>query len=196
MGIIETEDFCMLANSDPATWYIIGGVVIVLLVVVGIILARRNRSAQLQKRFGSEYDRTLKRAGSRDEAERVLAAREARVKKMHLEELPKGAKTRYVEEWRTVQSRFVDEPKRALTQADSLVTSVMRDRGYPMDTFEQRVADLSPDHPGVVHNYRAAHSIAVKSERGDASTEDLRQAMVHYRSLFDELVGADERHTA
>jgi hypothetical protein len=112
---------------------------------------------------------------------------------MHIEELPAGARARYVEEWRTVQTRFVDQPREALKDADGLVTSVMRDRGYPMNDFEQRAADLSPDHPQVVDNYRIAHGIASRSEQGEVSTEDLRQAMVHYRTLFDDLVGSDER---
>ena len=176
------------AGTDPTIYYVIGAVVVIALIVIGIALARRNRSASLQKRFGPEYQRTVRDTGSRQDAERELAAREARVKKMHIEELPPGAKQRYSDEWLTVQSRFVDEPRSALVKADTLVTNVMRDRGYPMDDFDQRVADLSPDHPGVVSNYRTAHAIASRSERGEVSTEDLRQAMVHYRALFDDLV--------
>ncbi|HLI97969.1 MAG TPA: hypothetical protein VKT72_18015 [Candidatus Baltobacteraceae bacterium] len=115
------------------------------------------------------------------------------MKRMHIEELPAGARDRYAEEWRTVQTRFVDQPREALGDADSLVENVMRDRGYPMSDFDQRAADISPDHPQVVDNYRIAHGIAVRSERGDASTEDLRQAMVHYRTLFNDLLGTSER---
>lgn len=185
----------MSAASDQTT-YIIAAIALIVIIALAVVLVRRNRSAQLQRRFGTEYDRTVRQAGNRAAAERELARRESRVKKMHIEELPKGAKMRYVEEWRTVQSRFVDEPRRALTDADSLVTSVMRDRGYPMDNFEQQVADLSPDHPQVVENYRAAHGITERSAGGQASTEDLRQAMVHYRALFDDLVGNDERKSS
>jgi len=115
------------------------------------------------------------------------------VRKFHIEELPAGAKDRYAEEWRTVQTRFVDEPQSAVVDADHLVVAVMRDRGYPMENFEQRTADISPDHPHVVEDYRVAHGIAVRSERGEVSTEDLRQAMQHYRTLFDDLLGANER---
>ena len=124
-----------------------------------------------------------------------LAEREARVKKFRLQELPAGARERYTDEWRQVQERFVDHPKEALAQADSLLTNVMRDRGYPMADFDQRAADLSADHGTVVQNYRTAHDISLRSEQGAASTEDLRQAMLHYRALFTELVGADERGT-
>jgi hypothetical protein len=173
--------------------YIIIAVVVVVVVIAAIVLSQRARSARLQRRFGPEYDRAVRASGDRTAAERDLAQREARVRKFHIEELPAGARDRYTEEWRTVQTRFVDEPRAAITQADTLVSSVMRDRGYPMEDFEQRVADISPDHPAVVENYRAAHTIAV---RGEASTEDLRQAMVHYRTLFNDLLGTDERKTS
>lgn len=106
-----------------------------------------------------------------------------------------GARERYADEWRTVQSRFVDQPKEALTEADLLVTNVMRDRGYPMEAFDQRVADISADHPNVTENYRAAHAIAARTERSEVSTEDLRRAMVHYRALFNDLLGTTERTT-
>lgn len=175
------------------TLTIVIAVVVVAAIVIAIVAAQRAKSARLQRRFGPEYDRTVRKAGDRTAAEKELAAREARVKKFHLEELPAGARDRYTEEWRTVQTRFVDEPQGALGEADALVANVMRDRGYPMENFDQQVADISPDHPQVVGNYRAAHAIAKRSERGEASTEDLRQAMVHYRTLFTDLLGTDER---
>jgi hypothetical protein len=179
------------------TTYIIVAVVVVVVAVAAVIVARRSRSARLQRRFGPEYDRTVQTTGDRTAAERDLAEREARVRKFYIEELPAGARDRYTEEWRTVQTRFVDEPADAVTQADVLVVNVMRDRGYPMENFEQRVADISPDHPRVVDNYRAAHDIASRSKQGEASTEDLRQAMVHYRTLFNDLLGTtDERKTS
>ena len=181
------------AGTDPRIYYLIGAVIIIALIAIGVAVARRSRSANLQRRFGPEYDRVVRESGNRQEAERELHSRETRVKKMHIEELPAGAKTRYTEEWRTVQSRFVDEPRSSLVKADALVTNVMRDRGYPMDNFDQRVADLSPDHPGVVNNYRSAHEIASRSEHGEVSTEDMRQAMIHYRALFDDLLGKDAR---
>jgi hypothetical protein len=169
--------------------------IIAFIVVVAIIVAtvRATRSQRLARRFGPEYERTVRERGDRAAAEGELAKREARVKRFHIEELPAGSKARYVEEWRTVQSRFVDEPSLAIAEADRLVTSVMRDRGYPTATFEQRAADLSPDHPRVIEDYRIAHDIARRSERGEVPTEDLRQAMVHYRSLFSDLVETGER---
>lgn len=181
-------------QATPTIYYIIGGIIVAAIIIaVAVYASRASRSRRLQQRFGPEYDRTVRTAGDRTAAERELAARETRVKRMHIEELPAGARERYTEEWRTVQSRFVDQPREALTDADRLVENVMRDRGYPVNDFEQRAADISPDHPRVVDNYRAAHGIAVRSERGEVSTEDLRQAMVHYRTLFDDLLGNGER---
>lgn len=173
--------------------YILIAIIVVLAIVVLILVSRRAKSARIAKRFGPEYERTVRETGDRAAAEKELAEREERVRKFHIEELPAGARQRYTEEWRTVQTRFVDEPRRAVGQADELVTNVMRDRGYPMEDFEQRAADISPDHPDVVQNYRAAHEIVGRSETGEASTEDLRQAMVHYRSLFNDLLGTNER---
>ena len=178
-----------MTTTDPTLWYIVGGVVILALIVIGIAVAQKNRSQQLRSKFGPEYDRTVQQAGNRKEAEAELANREKRVKRMHIEELPAGARTRYTEEWRTVQQRFVDEPKSALLNADQLVTNVMRDRGYPTQDFQQNVADLSPDHPHVIENYRAAHGIVERVQSNSASTEDMRQALVYYRSLFDDLLG-------
>lgn len=181
---------------QTAVWYYVVGaiVVIALIIIIAALASRGSRSRRLQQRFGPEYDRTVRTTGDRQAAERELARREDRVRRMHIEELPAGARTRYAEEWRTVQSRFVDRPSEALREADVLVSSVMRDRGYPMDNFDQAVADISPDHPRVVENYRAAHDIAVRTERGEANTEDQRQAMVHYRTLFDDLLGTNERN--
>jgi FtsZ-interacting cell division protein ZipA len=180
-------------QTGSPTLIIIAVVVVIAIIVIAVLASRRASSTRLQRRFGPEYDRTVEASGDRGAAERELAAREARVRKFHIEELPAGARDRYTEEWRTLQTRFVDEPRVAITQADALVGNVMRDRGYPMEDFDQRVADISPDHPAVVENYRAAHDIAGRSERGEASTEDMRQAMVHYRTLFTDLLGSDER---
>ena len=183
-----------MQTANPVIYYVIGAIVVIAIIVVIAALASRNaRSRHLQQRFGPEYDRTVRTSGDRSIAERELTAREDRVKRMHIEELPAGARARYTEEWRTVQTRFVDQPREALKDADRLVESVMRDRGYPMNDFEQRAADISPDHPQVVDNYRIAHGIAARTETGEVSTEDLRQAMVHYRTLFDDLLGTDER---
>lgn len=184
-------------TGASATWYIIVAAIVVIVVVAAAILySRKARTARLERRFGPEYERALRTSGrDRTAAERELSEREARVKRFHIEELPAGARTRYMEEWRTVQTHFVDEPRNAVVEADHLVENVMRDRGYPMGEFEQRAADLSPDHPQVVQNYRAAHAIAARSESGEANTEELRQAMVHYRTLFTDLLGTNERQS-
>ncbi len=183
-----------MTTTSPMIYYVIGAVILVVVViVVAIVATRRARSVRLQRRFGPEYRRVSHQSGDRAQTEHELAKREERVKKFHLEELPVGARDRYVEEWRTVQARFVDQPRDAITQADALIVNVMRDRGYPVADFEQRASDLSPDYATVVQDYRTAHDISVRNRSGEADTEDLRQAMVHYRSLFSELVGADER---
>lgn len=182
--------------ANPTIYYVIGAIVVIAIIVAIAFASGRARSRRLQQRFGPEYERTIRATGDRTAAERELQARENRVRRMHIEELPAGARERYTEEWRTVQTRFVDEPSAALQQADVLVTNVMRDRGYPMDNFDQAVADISPDHPQVVENYRIAHDIAARTTRGEATTEDQRQAMVHYRTLFNDLLGTSERTNA
>jgi hypothetical protein len=183
-----------MQSTNPTVWYIVGAIVVAAIIIaVAIYSSRAGRTRRLQQRFGPEYDRAVRTTGDQKAAERDLAAREDRVRRMHIEELPAGARDRYTEEWRTVQTRFVDQPREALREADRLVENVMRDRGYPMSDFDQRAADISPDHPQVVDNYRIAHGIAVRSERGEVTTEDLRQAMVHYRSLFNDLLGTSER---
>ena len=182
-----------MQTDSQTLYYVIGAVVVIAIIAIVIVEARRAKSARLHQRFGPEYDRVVRARGDRSAAESELAAREARVRSMHIEELPPGAQERYTEEWRAVQARFVDAPQRAVREADRLVGTVMRDRGYPVENFEQRVADISPDHPRVVENYRVAHDIANRSERGEITTEELRRAMVHYRTLFEELLGTKER---
>lgn len=182
-----------MQTGMPSIYYVVAAIVVVA-VLFAIVASRRSKSAHLQRRFGPEYDRAVQTSGDRPSAERELAAREARTRKFHLVELPRGARDRYRDEWEALQARFVDEPRPAVNSADNLVSNVMRDKGYPMENFEQRAADISPDHPGVVENYRAAHDIASRS--GEVSTEDLRQAMVHYRTLFGDLLGTDERTTS
>ncbi|MBV9333184.1 MAG: hypothetical protein JO146_04185 [Candidatus Eremiobacteraeota bacterium] len=183
-----------MSTTDPTLYYVIGAIVVIaIVIVVAIMVARRAQSERLRRRFGPEYERVARARGDRAEAERELARREERVKKFRLQELPPGARERYAEEWRAVQARFVDQPKEALAEADALISNVMRDRGYPLADFEQRAADLSTDHAGVLDDYRIAHAISLRSERGDAQTEDLRQAMLHYRTLFEELVENRER---
>ena len=182
----------MTTGASTST-IIIGIIALIVIAAIIVVAVRVTRSRRLARRFGPEYEHAVREHGDRGAAERELANREARVRRLHIEELPAGAKARYVEEWRTVQSRFVDEPSLAIAEADRLVSSVMRDRGYPLGNFEQRAGDLSPDHPRGIEDYRIAHDIVRRSERGEVPTEDLRQAMVHYRTLFSDLVEADER---
>jgi hypothetical protein len=163
-------------------------IVLVLLVVLALVAGRQRRSRRLRERFGPEYDRTVAEAGDRREAEAKLKERTERRQQLDIVPLDPAARERYVEAWRQTQARFVDEPAEATREADRLITEVMRERGYPIEDFEQRAADVSVDHPQVVDDYRAAHAIAAANERSEASTEDLRQALVHYRSLFEELL--------
>ena len=163
-------------------------VVIILLALLAFFAGRQRRSRKLQDKFGPEYDRTVEQAGDRRAAESELAQRAERRAELNIVPLEPEARSRYIEAWRNTQAQFVDEPVEATREADRLITSVMRDRGYPVDDFEQRAADISVDHPQVVDDYRAAHAIAARNDRSEASTEDLRQALVHYRSLFEELL--------
>jgi hypothetical protein len=167
-------------------------VVVVLLVALAVLLAQRRRSEGLRQRFGPEYERTMARAGDRRAAESELAAREQRRQEYSIVPLDPAVQSGYQQEWRATQARFVDDPAGATRDADQLVTRVMRDRGYPVeDDFERQAADVSVDHPRVVENYRAAHAVYGANEQGLASTDDLRQAFVHYRSLFSELLDVD-----
>lgn len=170
---------------DPK-WVIVA--VVAAVVAVGILwmAMRKRRTEALKERFGPEYDRTLREHGNR--AETVLAEREKRVERFPIRELAADERERFITEWRTVQTRFVDDPNGAVADADDLVSRLMQTRGYPMSNFDQRAADLSVDHPRVVENYRAAHEIALRHRRGEATTEDLRQAVIYYRSLFDDLL--------
>jgi hypothetical protein len=151
------------------------------------VTARRRRE-RLRGRFGPEYDRAVTEHESRREAEAELARREEKRARLDIVPLAQESRERYRRSWEELQNRFVDEPSGTLAEADRLVTEVMRERGYPMDEFDQRVADISVDHPDVVEHYRAARAIHDASRDGDASTEDLRQAVVHYRALFAELL--------
>lgn len=157
---------------------------------------QRRQSKHLRSRFGPEYDHEVEEKGSRRKAEVELANREKRVKKLDVRPLEPTARDGFRHRWTEVQARFVDEPPGAVAEADDLLGEVMRTRGYPVSDFEQSAGDISVDHPQVVTHYRAGHDIAVRHERGEASTEELRQAMIHYRALFDELVedeGAERR---
>jgi hypothetical protein len=169
-------------------WVLIVVAALAIVAVVTVKALRDHRSKTLRERFGPEYDRTLEGGESKKDAEAELAARAERRDKLEIRPLPTAARDRYLGEWQSVQARFVDDPEGAVRDADMLIQSVMRDRGYPMDDFEQRAADISVDHPQVVENYRQGHKLARASALGEGTTEDLRQAMQHYRSLFDELV--------
>lgn len=172
---------------DNQTLLLIAVVVVLILVVGAVLYARSQRSRHLKSRFGPEYDRAVQESGGRGKAEANLHSLEKRVQQYDIKPLTTTERDRYVVAWREVQATFVDNPETAVTRSDQLLGEVMGARGYPVGDFDQRAADLSVDHPVVVDNYRAAHEIALRQGRGQATTEDLRQAMVHFRTLFDEL---------
>ncbi len=172
-------------------WVLIAVAVVAVLAVVLWQALRRRRTGKLQERFGPEYDRTIESAESRRQAEAELQAREERRERLDIRPLSQSARDRYMDTWRVTQAQFVDDPRTAVASADSLIKSVMAERGYPVEDFEQRAADVSVDHPQVAENYREGHRLARASADGDDATENLRQAMKHYRALFDELVEPD-----
>jgi hypothetical protein len=171
-------------------------VAVALVLLIGItiwLFVRNRRTAKLRGQFGgAEYSRAVKEGGSRRQAESALNERAVRVESLHIRPLAAGDRARFVESWDRIQARFVDGPGGAVTEADQLLGDVMSTRGYPVSDFEQRAADISVNHPLVLENYRAAHQSALRQTRGLASTEDLRQAMIHYRMLFEVLVGERE----
>ncbi|MGA2358120.1 MAG: hypothetical protein ABSF66_03910 [Terriglobales bacterium] len=171
---------------------VIAAVVILIIAVLALLYVRKRRSkstsADLRKKFGPEYDRAVREHGAGRKAEAKLEDREKRVAKLTIRDLDPMEQERFSKQWGSVQSRFVDSPKGAVAEADDLVSSLMKARGYPVSDFEQRAADISVDHPRVVENYRSAHEIALRVGKDGATTEELRTAMIHYRSLFEELV--------
>ena len=176
-------------------------VVVLVVVVIAVVTVaawwyaqQRRRSEHLRDQFGPEYDRALREHGGRGPAEAALQEREERVQQLHIRPLAPADRARFADSWRSVQARFVDDPEGAIGEADRLVQEVMQARGYPMGNFEQRAADVSVDHPQEVEHYRAAHAIAQHQARGEATTEDLRQAMVHYRALFEDLLEAEAQN--
>lgn len=176
-------------NQNQAVIFIAVVVIaLIFIAAIAFVASRKRRSQKLRQHFGPEYDRVLRQEGDPRKAEGVLAFRQQRREKFDIRKLSEADKTSYGIRWNEVQARFVDDPRGAVTVAESLVTDVMQARGYPIGEFEQRAADLSVDYPVIVDNYRAAHEIALRHSAGGASTEDLRQAMVHYRLLFQELL--------
>jgi hypothetical protein len=177
-------------------------VLIILIAVVALVLIagavvffamrQDKKRRELREGFGPEYHETLSRTGDRSQAEKELKERQKRVSSFDLKPLMAAEAARFSEQWRQCQERFVDDPKAAIGDADRLVQEVMQARGYPMSDFDQRAADVSVDHPEVVQNYRQAHQIAQSNGRGEASTEDLRQAVVHYRTLFVDLLETED----
>jgi hypothetical protein len=176
----------------PTALWIAIAIAILVVIGVGAYLALgRGRTHSLRSRFGPEYDRTVEATGGQREAERELNARQDRRRRYDIHELEPADQSRYAEQWRAVQGRFVDEPAQALRDADGMVTEIMSKRGYPMDDFEQMAADVSVDHPREVEDYRAAHAMSEASTRDEASTEDMRLGIQHYRSLFESLLGQE-----
>jgi len=173
-------------------------IVVIAIAVIAVAFAiimymQKERTRRLRGQFGPEYDRLAMNQGN-SKAEQELLNRQKRLEKLHIRELNQAEIDRFAEAWRNVQTRFVDAPRDAVAQADRLIGEVMAARGYPMSDFEQRSADISVDHPHVVENYRTAHMIAGRDAAGRANTEDLRQAMVHYRALFEDLLSATSNH--
>jgi FtsZ-interacting cell division protein ZipA len=179
------------------TWQV---VVIIVAVLVALIvvwsMARRRRTQRLTEQYGPEDQRAVESAGDQRAAERELDARRERVQGYEIRALSSDERDRYSASWKETQAHFVDDPSGAISQADVLVQEVMQARGYPMVDFEQRAADISVDHPHVVEEYRAAHDVAERHATGSVETEELRQAMVHYRTLFEDLLETDDEAPA
>lgn len=184
------------------SWFFIAAAVLIAITlawVAVLIVTGRKRTARLKEHFGPEYERAVDEAGDQRAGELDLVAREKKRQKLDIVALSPEAHARYAEHWRTVQAAFVDDPSGAVGDADRLLTQVMRDRGYPTDDFDQRASDISVDHPDVVEHYRAAHTLHMAQEETDIGTEAQRQAFVHYRALFEHLLGADveqDHHTS
>ena len=175
--------------SNPQLITVIALTLVLVAAIAAWFFFRNRRTGRLRDRFGgAEYALALQAGGTQRHGEAELDRRTARVEAFHLPPLAAADRTRFAASWRKIQGRFLDAPAGAVAEADQLVGDVMSTRGYPIGEFEQRAADISVDHPMVLANYRAAHEIAVSQSRGEASTEDLRRAMIHYRSLFEELV--------
>ena len=168
----------------------LAAVVVLLIAALAWLYVRKRRSttANLRQKFGPEYDRAVLKHGSERKAQAKLEDREKRVEKLNIRDLDPMEHDRYLKRWEAVQSRFVDSPKGAVAEADDLVSSLMKTRGYPVTDFDQRAADISVDHPRVVENYRSAHEIALRVGKAETTTEELRTAMIHYRWVIEELM--------
>jgi hypothetical protein len=162
---------------------------------LGVVLVRRERTRRLQRQFGPEYDRALQESGDQRAAERELSARLEHVKSLDIRPLSDEEMERFARDWRVTQAKFVEEPLLALQEADREIKEVMAARGYPVQDFEQRAADISVDYPDLASDYRRLKELVARSRADDVSTEELRQAMIHCRALFEKLVGADVRVT-
>ncbi len=167
-------------------------VAIVAVAIIGFFIYLNKRSARLREKFGPEYTRTVEETGSKHKAESKLEKLEKRVDKLSIHPLLPEDAVRFRDSWREIQAGFVDDPPTALSAADHLVGEVMAARGYPVADFEERASEISVNHALVVEHYRAAHEIALKQTKGHATTEDMRQGMIHYRTLFDDLLGVPE----
>ena len=172
-------------------WILVAVVVLAAVAVAAWTMMSNRRTRTLRERFGPEYDRTVNESGKRRAGESELETRRKRREDLDIRPLAPASRERYAVSWRDAQARFVDAPAEAIREADALVLAVMQERGYPMEDFDQRSADISVDHPEVVQDYRAAHAISMASDHGKAGTEDLREAMVHYRALFERLLGSE-----
>jgi hypothetical protein len=167
-------------------------IAVIVVVAIAVLMVLRQRSAKLRERFGPEYDRVVAEKGNRFKAEAELESVEKRVRSYPLTTLSAADRDRFQQSWRKVQATFVDDPARALTDADQLLGTVMVARGYPPSDFENRAAEISVDHATVVEHYRAGHEIALRQAQRQATTEDLRKGMIHYRALFEELMGEEQ----
>jgi hypothetical protein len=193
---VPTEQRVEEGSSMEAWGWIV--IIVVALAVVGAVwwIGTRRRSTRLRERFGPEYERAMARADTPAEAEAELEAREVRRGQLDIRQLEPDERERFLLEWKEVQANFVDDPEGSARAADRLVNEVMLARGYPMEDFDRRAADISVDHPTIVENYRSAHSVYRSTEEGKAETEDLRRAFVHYRALFEELLEIREERAA
>jgi hypothetical protein len=174
------------------TTVLLTAIVVVVLIAAAIVLYMGRRSRRLKSKFGPEYDRVVEEAGSKYRAESSLEKLEKRVDKFSIQPLQPEQVSRFRDSWRAIQTEFVDDPPASLREADRLLGEVLSARGYPVADFEERAAELSVNHAMVVDHYRAGHAIALRHSKGQATTEDMRRAMVHYRTLFDDLLGVPE----